>query len=407
MLPNACGQLADVLLRAEIAARSDSTNADWAHLVGRLPSFEDQEPRRDVQRAVADEIARAREGLGSEVTLESSRFDVAGLHASFALPRLIPVKQIQFRLIGVLCHGMTQRSIANVIPHEQQLWKEIKDRLVVLRREQEIARVHKEQLEVLREHAARDHERERSRLAKIHARERQTLQNKIRRVGVELDEVDERVLIRELNIPSEYHNAGVTILQGFVRLLRDRYAGQQLTTSIRQDETKLTLVVETSDGLKEEVSEYLDHYGDVVMGRAPIESVTPSPIVAMELRHQLDIARLQVQTQREINYLQQLNHEERIRSLEQREEWMQQQIGFAMTSISQELNAVIQLVGDRSSLGSALFQVQGILEKPDSKAEKKTLVSKVLEKVTTDGVAPGAAEAVKSLIAKLCTLVGL
>lgn len=61
MLPNACGQLADVLLRAEIAARSDSTNADWAHLVGRLPSFEDQEPRRDVQRAVADEIARARE----------------------------------------------------------------------------------------------------------------------------------------------------------------------------------------------------------------------------------------------------------------------------------------------------------------------------------------------------------
>lgn len=301
----------------------------------------------------------------------------------------------------------------DVLPYESEMWEPIQKRMTELQQEQELEESYSTRLSALRRERELILERERSKINRRLAKENLDLERKIKLLSMQAAQIDTQLeavqssqLVKELNIPPEYHRAGVTILQGFISLLQERFPGSGFSSTIRQDGLKLTLIVHGVDGKKFEVTEFLDCFGLVVMGRAPISTVTGDPISAMELRHQLELAKMQISTQREINSLLKSNHDQRIQSLETRERWMQNQIGLAITSLSSELANVISLLSKSSSVAKAFAEVQSTLEKPIEKEEKASLLKKSLEKVTTDGLAPGVAASVKSLLEKLIGLIG-
>jgi hypothetical protein len=299
----------------------------------------------------------------------------------------------------------------DVLPLETSMWEPIQKRITELQQEQEIEESYASRLAALKQEKEIALDRERSKMTRRLAKENEELERKLRllsakaaRADMQFEAAQSGQLVKELNIPPDYHKAGVTILQGFISLLQERFPGSGFSSTIRQDGLKLTLIVHDLDGKKLEVSEFLDRYALVVMGHAPISTVTANPISAIELRHQLELAKTQISTQREINSLLKSNHDQRIRTLELRERWMQDQIGYAMTSLSTELASVISLLAKESSTSAALAEVQATLEKPIEKEEKASMLKKSIEKITTDGLAPGVAQAVRALIDKLIGL---
>ncbi|ACL06617.1 pentapeptide repeat protein [Desulfatibacillum aliphaticivorans] len=84
-------------------------------------------------------------------------------------------------------------------------------------------------------------------------------------------------IIREIEFPPEYHQAGLSILNYFGTVLRKKYPEDQVSVQIRQDGLKVTMTVETQDGQKEKYEELLEEYGLVITGKMLPEKFSDNP----------------------------------------------------------------------------------------------------------------------------------
>ena len=120
---------------------------------------------------------------------------------------------------------------------------------------------------------------------------------------------------RSIEFPPEYHQAGISILNYFGRILGQKYPGISAKVTIEQEGLAVRMIVETPDGMRAQVEETLHQYGLVVTGQADPSSLLTEPIQVLELRRKLGIAELELRQAREFMAFQEKHYEQRIGSL--------------------------------------------------------------------------------------------
>jgi hypothetical protein len=112
----------------------------------------------------------------------------------------------------------------------------------------------------------------------------------------ELFFLEDDILKVELSIefPSEYWQAGTSVLSYFSHVLNVKYPNKKIKVKIEQEGLTLRMVIDTPSGEREEIEKTLDEYGLVVIGKMQPEEFIGDPIEAMALKNKLEIANLEL-----------------------------------------------------------------------------------------------------------------
>lgn len=105
---------------------------------------------------------------------------------------------------------------------------------------------------------------------------------------------------RCITFAPEYYQAGLSILNYFGTVLRNKYPEQNATVKIEQHENVVRMIVESENGDKEIIEKALYEYELVMSGQTSVEAFYQDPIQTLELRNQIRILQFQVESQREI-----------------------------------------------------------------------------------------------------------
>ncbi len=182
-------------------------------------------------------------------------------------------------------------------------------------------------------------------------------------------EQDPNSIIRSIEFPPEHHAAGMTILQNFGKLLRDKYPDQDVGVTIKQEGLKVTMVITSPEGQKEEIEEYLDRYGLVVKGDLSPEEFVTDPIQVLELKSQLRIAKVQLEEKQALLQYTEKQHEQRITTLEDQLKLMQTLVSEGVSSQREIMNRFFSLLESQQGAGQTLKEE--LQKKPTEKGERQ------------------------------------
>lgn len=108
------------------------------------------------------------------------------------------------------------------------------------------------------------------------------------------------VINRSIEFPPEYHQAGLGILSYFGTVLREKYPDHNCKVRIEQDGLRVRLVIESDNGNKEVIEKALQEYELVVRGERQPESVFENKARILELKNELRIAQVRIESQRDL-----------------------------------------------------------------------------------------------------------
>lgn len=112
------------------------------------------------------------------------------------------------------------------------------------------------------------------------------------------------VVNRAIEFPPQYHQAGLGILSYFGTVLRERYPEGDAVVKIEQDGLTVRLIVESENGDRETIEKALHEYEMVVRGESPPEALFESRAKVLELKNELRIAQVRIESQRDLIELQ-------------------------------------------------------------------------------------------------------
>lgn len=115
-----------------------------------------------------------------------------------------------------------------------------------------------------------------------------------------------------INFSLEHLTAGISILQYFGKILQEKYPNEKVSVSIKQEGLKVTMTIETPDGKREEIEEYLNRYGMVVTNQITPQEFTSNPIQVLELETKLRAAEMEIGFQKKLLALQDKTYDENI-----------------------------------------------------------------------------------------------
>ncbi|QTA79802.1 CBS domain-containing protein [Desulfonema limicola] len=105
-------------------------------------------------------------------------------------------------------------------------------------------------------------------------------------------------IIRAIEFPEEYKQAGISILNYFGEILRKKYPNTQATVQIKQNGLKISMTIVTVDGDREIIEKTLNEYGLVITGKITPEQFTDDRLLIMDIKSQLNIAKAQIDNQK-------------------------------------------------------------------------------------------------------------
>lgn len=304
-------------------------------------------------------------------------------------------------------------SIDELYPEQSSEWKEIekKRQMIEIRRSIDLEEMEKQAEE--QERLQEEIRKKRSEKNKIHSRLKKITKDhetKLREHEELTDQNTKNRILRELNFPPEYQEAGITILQGFVKLIKRKYGEKDVSVTIKQTGLKVVLIIKTPDGKVEEVEEFLDQYSQVIAGNQEVASLTNDPVALIELKSQFDVAQLQVKQQRDINLLLKTNHDRRIESLEKENDWFKEQLALSVESSKAITHEVLsQLRSNDTQIAELATKLVEVVNKTDTTTKQLVSVEKKAESanktidelnklILKEGVGKGVAESVRKLI---------
>ena len=97
-------------------------------------------------------------------------------------------------------------------------------------------------------------------------------------------------ITRSIEFPPAYHLAGIGILNYFGNIVHQKYPEEHVTVKIEQEGLTVRMIIETPEGIREQVEQTLTAYGLVVTGQMSPEKFTSDPHEVIELRNELRIA---------------------------------------------------------------------------------------------------------------------
>lgn len=172
-------------------------------------------------------------------------------------------------------------------------------------------------------------------------------------------------ITRSIEFAPEYHQAGVAILNYFGTVLREKYADLRAKVRIEQEELKVTLVVESPTGERDKIEKVLTEYGLVVLGKmTPEEFFDGDALKIFELRQHLQVARLHIESQREMlrikdvqygQHIQSLNLQ--MQSLEKQVNWLHSHVGNLLTHSAINIESFKQIALESLSLAGQRNEV--------------------------------------------------
>jgi hypothetical protein len=109
---------------------------------------------------------------------------------------------------------------------------------------------------------------------------------------------------RSIEFPPEFYQAGINILSFFGTYIRDQYPSENAKVKIEQDGNMVRLVVETTDGKTEVVEKALEEYQLIVSGKEPAEKFTTNEKLILELKQEVRLFKVRVESQMDIIQLQ-------------------------------------------------------------------------------------------------------
>jgi len=169
----------------------------------------------------------------------------------------------------------------------------------------------------------------------------------------------------------EHLSAGISILQYFGKLLQEKYPDRKVSVSIKQEDLKVTMFIETPDGKKEEVEEYLNRYGMVVTNQITPEEFTSNQIQVLELETKLEAAKMEIGFQKKLLALQDKTYDENLVSIKDEVEFLRAELSSIRTSNNQQLNSLLSSILSKDKLVQKLAK---LIDKRDKEKTKQLLV---------------------------------
>ncbi len=155
-------------------------------------------------------------------------------------------------------------------------------------------------------------------------------------------------IVRQIEFPPQHHQAGLSILEYFGTVVRQKYPHIPVKVRIEQEGLKVRMVVETPEGKKEPIEETLTEYGLVVVGRKKPEDLLADKFHILQLEQTLQLERVR--------------HEQTLRILEIKQEDLQES--------RRKYDQLLSLVGDkllqRQEPVSVVVVVEGFFQLRDS-----------------------------------------
>jgi CheY-like chemotaxis protein len=142
-------------------------------------------------------------------------------------------------------------------------------------------------------------------LARVHThlalkQHRDNLTELVKIRDTELKRDTDGSILRSIKFPPEYKHAGISILNYFGTVLLKKYPDTNATVHIKQDGLKVIMIIDTSDGDREIIEKELDNYGMVITGKITPEAFTDDRHMIMEIKQELRIAQLRIETQKDL-----------------------------------------------------------------------------------------------------------
>jgi len=179
-----------------------------------------------------------------------------------------------------------------------------------------------------------------------------------------------------ISFSPEHLIAGSSILQYFGKLLQEKYPNEKVSVSIKQEDLKVTMIVETPEGKKEEIEEYLNRYGMVVMNQLPPEEFASNPIQLVELKQELRDAQNKIAFQQELLALKDDSYKNRILSLEDEVKFLREEFSAIRKSNDESIKTLLSSLLTKDKLIEKL--TNAIDNK--NKEESKQLITELKEK---------------------------
>lgn len=190
--------------------------------------------------------------------------------------------------------------------------------------------------------------------------------------------------INELNILSSNNNiknvitfspehlsAGSSILQYFGKLLQEKYPDEKVSVSIKQEGLKVTMLIETPDGKKEEVEEYLNQYGLVITNQITPQEFSNDPIQILELETKLKAAELEIGFQKQLLALKDKTYDENLVSIKDEVKYLRKELSVLRKSSDENIKALLSSLLTKDKLINKLTKS---IEKRDSEETKQLLL---------------------------------
>lgn len=153
---------------------------------------------------------------------------------------------------------------------------------------------------------------------------------------------------RTLEFAPEYYQASVGLLSYFGEILRQKDPQTKAKVRIEQDGNRVRLHIESPSGDIEIIEKQLEQYALVVSKQALPESLLENAGQIVQLKAQLRVAQLQVETAHDVRLLLDGN----IARLEKQVDSQQKQLDFLQTQFAAQVlqkGQVIELVGQQAS----------------------------------------------------------
>lgn len=108
------------------------------------------------------------------------------------------------------------------------------------------------------------------------------------------------IIDRCIEFPPEYHQAGLGILNYFGSYLREQYPNTEAAIKIEQYGLNVRLTITTDGGHTETIEKALHEYELIVTGQALPEKFGQNDKLVLELKNELRIAQVRIETQKDI-----------------------------------------------------------------------------------------------------------
>lgn len=119
-----------------------------------------------------------------------------------------------------------------------------------------------------------------------------------------LSSIKGQVVERCIEFSSEYHQAGLGILNYFSTYLAEQYPEENATVKIEQNGLTVRMIIETESGKSETVEKALHEYELIVKGEELPEKFAKSDKLVLELKNELRIAKYRLESNQDIMLVQ-------------------------------------------------------------------------------------------------------